>query len=78
MGQKNRQFWPELGISRLQLQFELTDGYEMMYKAWNSLKEVPYFFSRSSIKFQGHMGQKIDDYTFNIPTRHWDTVQASV
>ena len=27
---KNRRFLPELGISGLQLQFEFTDGYEMM------------------------------------------------
>ena len=33
----------------------------MMHKAWRSIEEVSWFFSRSSIKFQGHMGQKIDD-----------------
>ena len=30
----------------------------MMHKAWSSIEEVPYCFSRSSIKFQGHTGQK--------------------
>ena len=44
---KNRRF------SGLQLQFEFTNGYEMMHKAWSSIEEVPYCFSRSSIKFQG-------------------------
>ena len=33
----------------------------MMHKAWFSIEEVPYYFSGSSIKFQGHMGWKIDD-----------------
>ena len=32
----------------------------MMQKAWGN-EEVPYNFSRSSIKFQGHMGWKIDN-----------------
>ena len=32
-----------------------------MHKAWCSVVEVPYYFSRSSIKFQGHTGRKIDD-----------------
>ena len=59
MGHKNRLFWPELSISELQLQFEFTDGFEMMHKAWCSIEKVPYCFSRSSIKFQGHTGWKI-------------------
>ena len=56
-GQENRQFWPELGVSGLQLQFEFTDGYEMVHKAWSSIENVPYCFSSSSVKFQGHTGQ---------------------
>ena len=31
----------------------------MMHKAWSSIEEVPYCFSRSSIKFQGHTALKI-------------------
>ena len=50
---------PKMGVSGLLLQFEFTDGYEMMHKAWSSIEEVPSCFSRSSIKFQGHTGQKI-------------------
>ena len=38
-----------------------TDGFEMMHKAWCSIEEVLYWFFRSSIKFQGHTGWKIDD-----------------
>ena len=30
----------------------------MMHKSWCYLGKVPYYFSRSSIKFQGHTGQK--------------------
>ena len=33
-GTKSCRFWPELSISGLQLQFEFTDGFEMMHKAW--------------------------------------------
>ena len=37
----------------------------MLHKAWNSKGEVPYCFSRSSIKFQGHTGQNITDFDPN-------------
>ena len=30
----------------------------MMHKAWGSIEEVLYCFSRSSVKLQGHTGQK--------------------
>ena len=30
----------------------------MMQKAWGSIEEVPYCYSWSSVKFQGHAGQK--------------------
>ena len=59
-GTTNRQFSPELSLSGLQLQFEFTEGYEMMHKAWSSIENVSYCFSMSSIKFQGHTGWKID------------------
>ena len=58
---KNRQFWSELSVSKLQIQFEFTDGFEIMHKAWRSREEVPYCFPRSSIKFQGHTGWKINE-----------------
>ena len=60
-GQKNHRFWPELSVSGLQLKFEFSDGYEMMHKVWSNIEEVPYCFSRSFVKFQGHTGQKIAD-----------------
>ena len=37
----------------------------MMHKAWCSIEEVPYCFPRSSIKFQGHKGQKIAEFDRN-------------
>ena len=55
---KKSRIWPRLGVSGLQLQFEITNGYEMMHKAWSSIEEVPYCFSRSSVKFQGHTSLK--------------------
>ena len=60
-GSKNRQFWPKLAISGLYLQFEFTNGYKMMQKAWSSIEEVPYCSSRSYIKLQGHTALKIVD-----------------
>ena len=33
----------------------------MMHKAWRGIEEVSYCFSRSSIKFHGHTGGKIED-----------------
>ena len=37
----------------------------MLHKAWNSKEEMPYCFSWSSIKFQGHTGQNITDFDPN-------------
>ena len=57
-GSKKRRIWPRLGVSGLWLQFEFTNGYDMMHKAWSSIEEVPYCFWRSSVKFQGHTALK--------------------
>ena len=62
---KYRWFWAELSVSGLSLQFEFTDGFEMIYKAWSSIEEVPYCLSRTSIKFQGHTVQKIANFDPN-------------
>ena len=61
-GSKNRRFWPKLGVSGLYLLFGIIDGYEMMHKAWSRIEEVPYCFSRSSVKFQGHTALKIIEF----------------
>ena len=39
----------------------------MMHKAWSSIGEVPYCFSRSSVKFQGHKALKIVKFDPNWP-----------
>ena len=39
----------------------------MMHKAWSSIEEMPYCFSRSSVKLQGHMAIKIVDFDPNWP-----------
>ena len=49
----------QMGVFKLQLQLEFTDGYEMMKKAWSTIEELPCYFSRSFVKFHGHMGRKI-------------------
>ena len=43
-------------------QFKSTHGFEITQKACRSLEEVPYCFSRSSVKFQGHTGQKNEQF----------------
>ena len=53
---------PNLTVSGLQLQFEFTNGYRMLHKAWSSIEEVPCCFSRSSVKFQGHTALKIVEF----------------
>ena len=39
------------------LYFEFNDGRESMHKAYRSIGEESYYFSSSSVKFQGHIGQ---------------------
>ena len=57
-GPKNRWFWPEFSVSGLYLQFESTDGFEMIHKALHGIDDVPYCLPRSCNKFQGYKGQK--------------------
>ena len=64
-GSKNHRFWPKLGVSGLYLLFGIIDGYEKMHKAWSSIEEVPYCFSRSSVKFQGHTALKFIEFDPN-------------
>ena len=37
----------------------------MMHKAWSIIEEVPYCFSRSSVKFQGHITLQIVEFDPN-------------
>ena len=54
-------------VSGLQLQFEFTDGYEMMHTAWSRscIEKVLNCYSKSYVKFQGHTGQKIANFDPN-------------
>ena len=56
--QKNRLFWC--------CRFWLTEGYEMMHKAWGTIADIPFFSSTSSVKFQGHTGPKNADFDLNL------------
>ena len=58
--EKNQRFWPKFPDPNSNL-----NGYEMMHKAWSSIEEVPYCFLRSSVKFQGHIRQKIANFDPN-------------
>ena len=57
-GSKKRRIWLRLGVSGLLLQFEFTNGYEIIHKAWSSIEEMPYCFWRSSVRFQGQTAKK--------------------
>ena len=63
---KYRRFWAKLSVFGLSLQCEFTDGFQMIYEASSYIEEVRYCFSRSSIKFQGHTGQKIPNFDPNL------------
>ena len=41
----------------------------MMHKAWSGIEEVPYSFSRSSVKFEGHTALKIVEFDPNWASR---------
>ena len=68
-GQRSRsqRSQPNATVSGLWLQFEFTYDDEMMHIAWCCLEEVPYCFSRSSVKFQGHTALKIVEFDPNWP-----------
>ena len=61
-GSRSQRSQPNLAISGLYLQFEFTYDDEMIHKAWCCLGQVPYCFSRSSVKFQGHTALKIVEF----------------
>ena len=46
----------------------------MMHKAWCGIQELPYCFFRSSIKFQGYTGQKINDLNRIFSKITWPVV----
>ena len=66
-GQRSRsqRSTPNLAVSGPLLQFEFTYDDEIMHIAWCCLEEVPYCFSRSSVKYQGHKALKIVEFDTN-------------
>ena len=58
MALKIVEFDPDWASLDCNSQFEFTNGYEMMHKAWSRVGEVPFCLSRSYIKFQGHTAKK--------------------
>ena len=63
-GQRSRsqRSTPNIAVSGLYVQFEFTYSDEIMHTAGSSIEEVPYCFSRSSVKFQGHTALKIIEF----------------
>ena len=68
-------FWTQIGIFRTVNPVWINDGYEIIHKTWSTIGEVPYSFSRSSVKFQGQRGQKITDFD---PNRAFPDCNASM
>ena len=61
------QFWlPNFWLPNLVLYQTVHICDEVIHKAWWGIGEVPYCFSRSFVKFWGHMGQKIADFHPNL------------
>ena len=58
---KNPQFRSQLCVSELKLQFEFSDGFEVMHRDWCSLEEALCCFPRSSILFLRHTDGRIND-----------------
>ena len=46
-------------------------GDEMMHKAWHCIEDVPYWFSMSTAKFQGHTAKKTQIGYFRTVTPVW-------
>ena len=49
----------------------------MMHKAWSSIEEVPYSFSRSSVKFQEHTALRIVEFDTNWAFPDCDSILNS-
>ena len=77
-----------LAVSGPKPQFGFAYDDEMVNKAYSSIEEVPYCFSRASVQFQDHTGQtKITDFdpnwvfpdfntSLNSPMALWNYVQS--
>ena len=59
------EFHPNWGFPDCNLSFQYTNGYQMVHKAWSRIEKMPYCFSRSYVKLQGHTALKIVDFDPN-------------
>ena len=50
----------------------------MMHKAWSSIEEVPYCFSRSYVKLQGHTAKKNRQILRKFPESDHRTISLSI
>ena len=57
----NCHFWPKLIVSRMWLQFEWTDGYETMHKAWCGIDDVLCWFSKVIYQISRTQAEKFHD-----------------
>ena len=60
-GSKNKRLCSDLNVSGWQIQLELTNNYKMTHIASSGMEEVPYSFSRSSVKVRGHPHRIMDN-----------------
>ena len=67
------EFDPDWGFPDSNSTFEFTNGLEMMHKAWSRVGEVPYCFSRSSVKFHGRTALKIVEFNPNWAFPDWNS-----
>ena len=58
-------FDPDWSFPDCNSNYEFTNGSEMLHKAWSSIEEVPYCYSRSSVKFHGRTSLKIVEFDPN-------------
>ena len=49
----------------------------MMYKAWRSIEKATSCFTRSSVKFQGHTGQKLSILTKLVFTDGYEMMRKA-
>ena len=59
------EFEPNWAFPDCKSSFNTPMVYEMMHKALSRIEEVPYYFSKSYVKFQGHTALKIIEFDPN-------------
>ena len=64
-GQKIADFDPKWAFPDCNSSLNSQMSMKLCTKTWSSIEEVSYRFARSSLKFQGHRGQKFADFDQN-------------